>query len=159
MEQKAEKSQFWKKRRFKMVTGLNDSHKRRIAMHTELARRKKPAFPSLSGKPSIITSAIIIITAIGKKPTEPRFSGFLMGKDFRARETNGKPVLFDSCRQQDKRTGAVSLFANLDDNMILYRIPDQVNARLIYGEDILSEALVPVFQTGALVRMELQPAK
>jgi hypothetical protein len=77
-----------------------------------------------------------------------------------AGETTGKPVLFDYAGTgKIKGLEQSASFARLDDNMILYRIPDVVNARLIYGEDQLSESLLPVFQSGALVRMELKPVK
>ena len=152
LEQKAEEAANFliklKKRRFKMVSGLNDSTPQGEAMTAalqELARLEEAYLSLFIGKK---TDRVVLL----------RFSdneGFLD-----ARETRGKPVLFDlTGASKTKGLEQSASFAHLDDNMILYRIPDLVNVKLIYGEAVLSEALMPVFQSGALVRMELQPVK
>ncbi len=61
----------------------------------------------------------------------------------------GKPVLFDlTGTSKTKGLEQSASFAHLDDNMILYRIPDLVNVKLIYGEAILSESPHACFSVG-----------
>jgi hypothetical protein len=170
LEQKAEEAANFliklKKRRFRMVSGLNDSTPQVEAMAValqELARLEEAYLSLFIGKTTIYHHQQIYhyTPAIGKKTDRIvlfRFSdteGFLD-----ARETRGKPVLYDLAgTNKTKGLEQSASFAHLDDNMILYRIPDLVNVKLIYGEAVLSESLMPVFQTGALVRMELKPVK
>lgn len=170
LEQKAEEAANFliklKKRRFRMVSGLNDSTPQGEAMTAalqELARLEEAYLSLFIGKKTIYHHQrnYHYAPANGKKTDRVvlfRFSdteGFLD-----ARESRGKPVLFDLAgTSKTKGLEQSASFAHLDDNMLLYRIPDVVSAKLIYGEDVLSEALVPVFQSGALVRMELKPVK
>jgi hypothetical protein len=169
-EQKAEEAANFliklKKRRFRMVSGLNDTTPQGEAMATalqEMARLEEAYLSLFTGKKTVYHHQFNYhYTPANTKKTDRvvlfRFSdneGFLD-----AQETKGKPVLFDfSGTGKIKGLEQSASFAHLDDNMILYRIPDLVNIKLIYGEDVLSEALMPVFQSGALVRMELKPVK
>jgi hypothetical protein len=170
LEQKAEEAANFliklKKRRFRMVSGLNDSTPQGEAMTAallELSRLEEAYLSLFTGKRTVYHHQrnYHYTPAIGKKTDRIvlfRFSdteGFLD-----ARETRGTPVLFDfAATSKTKGLEQSASFAHLDENMILYRIPDLVNIKLIYGEDVLSEALFPVFQSGALVRMELRPAR
>ncbi len=170
LEQKAEEAANFliklKKRRFKMVSGLNDSTPQGEGVESalkELARVEEAYLSLFIGKRTIFHTKrnFHYTPPIGKKADRIvlfRFSesdGFL-----NANETGGKPVLFDLAgTNKTKGLEQSASFAHLDDNMILYRIPELVNAKLIYGEVVLSESLVPVFQSGALVRMELRPVK
>jgi len=170
LEQKAEEAANFliklKKRRFKMVSGLNDSTPQGEAMAAsiqELARLEEAYLSLFIGKKTVYHHQrnYHYTPATGKKTDRIVLFRFSDNEGFLdARETRGKPVLFDFAgTSKVKGLEQSASFAHLDDNMILYRIPDLVNVKLIYGEAILSEALLPVFQSGALVRMELQPAK
>lgn len=170
LEQKAEEAANFliklKKRRFKMVAGMNDSTPQGEGMTDaiqELTRLEEAYLSLFIGKRTIYHHhRNYIFTPVNGKKTDRivlfRFSdneGFLD-----ARETRGKPVLVDLAgTSKIKGLEQSASFAHLDDNMILYRIPEVANIKLIYGEAVLSEALMPVFQSGALVRMELQPVK
>jgi len=170
LEQKAEEAANFlikvKKRRFKMVAGMNDSTPQGEGMIDaiqELTRVEEAYLSLFTGKRTVYHHRrnYHFTPNNGKKTDRVvlfRFSdtgGFLD-----AQETSGKPVLFDLAgTSKIKGLEQSASFARLDDNMILYRIPDLVNVKLIYGESVLSEALLPVFQSGALVRMELQPVK
>ena len=169
-EQKAEEAANFliklKKRRFKMVSGLNDSTPQGEAMAAalqEMARLEEAYLSLFTGKKTIYHHQLSYhyTPAIGKKTDRIVLFRFADNEGFLdALETRGKPVLFDLAgTSKTKGLEQSASFAHLDDNMILYRIPDLVNVKLIYGEHILSEALMPVFQSGALVRMELQPVK
>jgi hypothetical protein len=155
-----------KKRRFRMVSGLNDSTPQGEAMTAalqELARLEDAYLSLFIGKKTVYhhQRSYHYTPAIGKKTDRIVLFRFSDNEGFLdARETRGKPVLFDLAgTNKTKGLEQSASFAHLDDNMILYRIPDLVDSKLIYGEDVLSEALVPVFQSGALVRMELKPVK
>lgn len=169
-EQKAEEAANFliklKKRRFKMVSGLNDSTPQGEAMTAalqELARLEEVYLSLFIGKKTVYHHQrnYHYTPAIGKKTDRTVLFRFSDNEGFLdARETRGKPVLFDLAgTTKTKGLEQSASFAHLDDNMILYRIPELVNIKLIYGEDILSEALIPVFQSGALVRMKLDPVK
>jgi hypothetical protein len=169
-EQKAEEAANFliklKKRRFKMVSGLNDSTPQGEAMNAalqELARLEEAYLSLFIGKKTVYHHQVNYhyTPAIGKKTDRIVLFRFSDNEGFLdARETRGKPVLFDLAGTgKTKGLEQSASFAHLDDNMILYRIPEVVNIKLIYGEAVLSEALIPVFQSGALVRMELQPVK
>ena len=169
-EQKAEEAANFliklKKRRFKMVSGLNDSTPQGEGMADaikELARLEEAYLSLFIGKKTVYHHRhnYHFTPAIGKKTDRTVLFRFSDNEGFLdAGETRGKPVLFDMAGLgKTKGLEQSASFAHLDDNMVLYRIPDVVSARLIYGEAVLSEAFVPVFQAGALVRMELQPAK
>jgi hypothetical protein len=170
LEQKAEEAANFliklKKRRFRMVSGLNDSTPQGEAMAAslqELARLEEAYLSLFIGKKTIYHHQrnYHYAPAIGKKTDRIVLLRFSDNEGFLdALETRGKPVLFDlASTSKTKGLEQSASFAHLDDNMILYRIPDLVNVKLIYGEAVLSEALMPVFQSGALVRMELQPVK
>jgi hypothetical protein len=170
LEQKAEEAANFliklKKRRFRMISGLNDSTPQGEAMAAslqELARLEEAYLSLFIGKKTVYHHQrnYHYTPAIGKKTDRIVLFRFADNEGFLdALETRGKPVLFDlTGTSKTKGLEQSASFAHLDDNMILYRIPDLVNVKLIYGEAVLSEALMPVFQSGALVRMELQPVK
>jgi hypothetical protein len=170
LEQKAEEAANFliklKKRRFKMVAGMNDSTPQGEGMTDaiqELTRLEEAYLSLFIGKKTVYHHQrnYHYTPANGKKTDRIVLFRFSDSEGFLdARETRGKPVLFDLAgTNKIKGLEQSASFARLDDNMILYRIPDLVNVKLLYGEAILSEALMPVFQTGALVRMELHPVK
>jgi hypothetical protein len=170
LEQKAEEAANFliklKKRRFRMVSGLNDSTPQGEAMTAALQEldRLEEAYLSLfTGKKTVYHHQrnYHYTPAIGKKTDRIVLFRFADNEGFLdALETRGKPVLFNlEGTSKTKGLEQSASFAHLEDNMILYRIPDLVNVKLIYGEDVLSESLMPVFQSGALVRMELKPVK
>jgi len=170
LEQKAEEAANFlikiKKRRFRMISGLNDSTPQGVAMVAaikELARLEEAYLSLFIGKKTVYHHQrnYHYTPVIGKKTDRIVLFRFADNEGFLdARETRGKPVLFDLAgTSKTKGLEQSASFAHLDDNMILYRIPDLVNVKLIYGEAVLSESLMPVFQSGALVRMELQPVK
>jgi hypothetical protein len=170
LEQKAEEAANFliklKKRRFKMVSGLNDSTPQGEGVASalqELARVEEAYLSLFIGKRTVFHTRrnYHFTPATGKKTDRVVLFRFSEGDGFLdANESTGKPVLFDMTgTNKTKSLEQSASFAHLEDNMISYRIPDLVNVRLIYGEAVLSESLIPVFQSGALVRMELQPLK
>ena len=69
---------------------------------------------------------------------------------------SGKPVLID-IRDMNKTKGLDALKLNLNgsENQLFYRIPDQAFIRILFGEQVMEEALFPVFQFGTLVPVSL----
>ena len=149
-----------------MVSGMNDSTPQGEAMGDalqELARLEEAYLSLFIGKKTIYhhQRTYHFTPAVGKKTDREVLFRFSDSEGFLdARETSGKPVLIDlTCTNKTKGLEQSASFAHLDENMILYRIPDLVNSKILYGESVTCDALLPVFQSGALVRMELQPVK
>ena len=67
-------------------------------------------------------------------------------------ETGGKPVLVD-LQDMNKTRGldAFKINAATAEDQLFYRIPDQAYMRILFGEQVLEEAIFPVYQFGTLV--------
>jgi len=168
LEQKAEEAANFliklKKRRFKMVSGQPDSMPAGEAMKSsiqELEKIEQNYLELFIGKRTTYRHERVyhFTPSAGKKTDRAilfRLSeteGFLD-----TGEAGGVPVLLDLAGNNKTRgleqTG--SPFSTTP-NTLLYRVPDQVGIKLIWGETVLADALVPVFQSGALVRIRLLP--
>jgi hypothetical protein len=168
LEQKAEEAADFliklRKRRFKLVSGQYDSMPEGVAMGdalAELSRLEERYLSLFAGKQTVsAVSRIFRFTPAVVKKTDRvvlfRFSddeGFLD-----ARDSKGKPVLLDMVSTGKTRNlESNQTPARESDNTLLYRIPDQVSFRLLEGELVLAENVIPVFQWGALVRMTVVP--
>lgn len=168
MEQKAEEAANFiiklKKRRFKMISGQSDSMIQGEAMGEalkELARLEETYLSLFIGKRSVYHhKRVYHFTPVSGKKTDRivlfRFSdtdGYLD-----AGESRGIPVMLD-LKNNNKIKGLEHSETpfNSSSNTLLYRIPDQADVKLIWGETILANAFFPVFQSGAMVRMKLDP--
>jgi len=168
VEQKAEEAANFiiklKKRRFKMVSGQPDSMPQGEAMNysiQELEKIEQNYLELFIGKRTIYQYEKVyhFTPAAGKKSDRAILFRFSDNEGFLdAGETRGNPVLLDITGNNKTRglEQIASAFSSTP-NTLLYRIPDQVSIKLIWGETVLSDALVPVFQSGSLVRMKLQP--
>jgi hypothetical protein len=168
LEQKAEEAANFliklKKRRFRMVSGLIDSMPQGVALGDalhELARIEESYLALFTGKRTVYHhQRIYHFAPVSGKKTDRivlfRFSdneGFLD-----ARETRGKPVMLDiASNNKVKGLELTESPFKTSDNTVLYRIPDQVDIKLIWGESVMAEAFYPVFQSGAMVRMKVSP--
>jgi hypothetical protein len=170
LEQKAEEAANFliklKKRRFRMASGMNDTMPQGEAMADalkELSSLEEAYLALFIGKRTTLHHhrTFHYTPAAGKKNDRVvvfRFSdsqGFLEPS-----ENGGKPVQIDLVSggktRSFEQSGSIS---HLSDNMIVYRIPDQVVVRLLFGETVITHGSFSVFQSGALVRMELEPVK
>jgi hypothetical protein len=168
LEQKAEEAANFiiklKKRRFKMVSGQPDAMPNGEAMAyslTELSRLEENYLSLFIGKRSSYQHqrTYHYTPVSGKKSDRIVLFRFLESEGFLdARETRGKPVMLDIANN-NKTKGLEQTESpfNTTPNSVLYRVPDQVSIKLIWGESVLSDGLFPVFQSGALVRMKLLP--
>ena len=168
LEQKAEEAANFiiklKKRRFKMVSGQPDAMPNGEAMaHSiaELSRLEENYLSLFIGKRSSFhhLRTYHFTPVSGKKNDRIVLFRFLESEGFLdARETRGKPVMLDLANNNKiKGLEQTESTFNTTPNTLLYRIPDQVGIKLIWGESVLSDGLFPVFQSGALVRMKLLP--
>lgn len=169
LEQKAEEAADFliklRKRRFKLVSGQYDSMPEGVAMGDalgELERLEERYLSLFTGKHAVseVSRIFRFTPAMVKKADRVvlfRFSnedGFLD-----ARESKGKPVLLDMVATGKTRNLESNQTPGKEsDNTLLYRIPDQVGFRLLEGELVLAENVIPVFQWGALVRIMVIPA-
>ncbi len=167
IEQKAEEAANFiiklKKRRFKLVAGQYDAMPEGEAMSAalnELARIEEEYLSLFIGK-RIRTEVQqdFHYVPVADKETERgiicRFSpdsGFLD-----SREATGLSVLLEmSAAQKVKGLNRYNIPLKPPQNVIYYRIADQVNIKLTAGEQVWADALVPVFQWGAMVPVYLQ---
>ncbi len=166
IEQKAEEAANFliklKKRRFKLVAGQYDSMPGNEGMGealNELARLEKEYLSLFIGKR--IQSKIQKVFHYTPIPTQKanpvvlfRFSnteGFVDPG-----ENSGIPVMLEiKPSRLIRELEDYRLPVKTANNVIPYRIPDQVNIRLLAGEQIWSDALLPVFQFGVSVTMTL----
>lgn len=170
LEQKAEEAANFliklKKRRFKLASGQYDSMPGGEAMGDaldELALLEERYLSLFTGRQTVSTvSRIYRFTPAMLKKTDQvvlfRFSGEDGFLD--ARESKGKPVLLELVSTGKTRNLESNQTRSREsDNTLLYRIPDQVSFRLLEGELVLAESLLPVFQWGALIRMMVLPSE
>lgn len=168
VEQKAEEAANFliklKKRRFKMVSGQLDSMPQGAAMGDalkELSRLEEAYLSLFIGKRTVYhhQRAYHFTPVSGKKADRIVLFRFSENEGFLdAGETKGKPVLLDmASNNKTKGLEQKEYTFNTTSNTILYRIPDQVDVKLIWGESVLADAFYPVFQAGAMVRMKLVP--
>jgi hypothetical protein len=166
LEQKAEEAANFliklKKRRFKLVAGQYENMPEGESMESalnELARIEQEYLALFIGRR--ISNEIKRVYHFTPDPEKDenrsvifRFSaqrGIL-----NANETEGIPVTVDiiSMNKLRELRGAI-LPARLPINTLPYRVPDQVNLKVLAGEQIWAEALLPVYQYGAPVSLTL----
>ena len=69
-----------------------------------------------------------------------------------ARESGGTPILLELT--DDNKTRALNLVApsiRQKINYVIYRVPDQAYARILFGEEVLLDGYLPVYQYGRIV--------
>jgi hypothetical protein len=168
LEQKAEEAANFliklKKRRFKMVSGQIDSMPQGDAMGDalqELARLEESYLSLFAGKKTVYHHQRIYHFApvTGKKTDRVVLFRFSDNEGFLdARETRGKPVMLDvTGSNKTKGLEQTESPFKTSENTVLYRVPDQVEIKLIWGESVMANAFYPVFQSGAIVRMKISP--
>ena len=162
VEQKAEEAANFliklKKRRFKLVAGQYEYMPEGVAMADalkELARLEQEYLSLFIGKRIVNTwqRAYHYTPLIGKETERIvlfRFSdtaGFLD-----VRDSGGIPVMLElTGNNKTKGLEQSRVPARMADNMLYYRIADQVSVKLLYGEQVWAEAISPVFQYGVNV--------
>ncbi|MBN2814080.1 MAG: DUF4831 family protein [Bacteroidales bacterium] len=167
IEQKAEEAANFliklKKRRFKLVAGQYDCMPEGEAMAdalAELARIEKEYLALFIGR-SVITSVerTFHYTPVSGNNSDRivlfRFSerdGFLDAK-----EAGGLPVILN-IEAANKTAGLEKYIIPLKPsvNTLPYRIPDQAILKITVGEQLWTEATLPVYQYGAMVMADLQ---
>lgn len=165
-EQKAEEAANFliklKKRRFKLVAGQYDympDGESMSAALDELARIEQEYLALFIGRR--ITTPVIRKFHFSPEPGENgnrevlfRFShsrGFINAED-----SEGIPVVLEfQAMNKMREFGSVKLPVRPQPNAIPYRVADQVNIRLLAGEQIWAEAVYPVFQFGVPLSMNL----
>jgi len=165
-EQKAEEAANFliklKKRRFKLVAGQYEYMPNGESMDAalnELARIEEEYLALFIGRR--------IITEISKNfhyspetgedsNREVLFRFSQTGGFINADGSEGIPVVLEfQAMNKMKELGNVKLPVRPQPNSVPYRIADQVNIRLLAGEQIWAEAIYPVFQFGRPVSMNL----
>jgi|WetSurMetagenome_2_1015567.scaffolds.fasta_scaffold61667_2 hypothetical protein len=160
LEQKAEEAANFliklKKRRFKLIAGQYDTMPGGEAMSEalkELSRIEQEYLSLFIGK-RVVNQIYKVYhyTPVAVKKGAPvilfRFSPSEGFTD--ARETVGTPVFLEiTPLRKTKDLEDFRLPVKPVTNLIPYRIPDQVNIKLFAGEQIWTEAMIPVFQYGA----------
>jgi hypothetical protein len=166
VEQKAEEAANFlikiRKRRFKLVSGQYDYMPEGVAMTESLKELNRLEEEYLS-------------LFIGKRMTYPCQRTYhyspLMDKEsdrvvlFRFlesdgfvdyREAKGSPVLLEiTNNNQTKGIKQAKQPQKSTDNVIYFRISDQVNVKVIYGEMVMIDAMLPIFQSGVIVPLRI----
>lgn len=167
IEQKAEEAANFiiklKKRRFKLVAGQYDYMPEGEAMGAaldELARIEEEYLSLFIGK-RISTERqqnFHFIPSAGKETERAVICRFSQESGFMdSGETNGLPILLEmNASQKVKGLSRYKIPLKPPQNVIYYRIADQVELKLSAGEQVWSDALIPVFQWGAMVPVYLQ---
>jgi hypothetical protein len=166
-EQKAEEAADFiikiRKRRFKLITGqynfMPDGESLDRALD-ELNHTESEYVSLFTGKRTVSTHTQTYHFVPESTQEESRiilfrFSGTEGFLD--TRETGGKPVLVD-IQDMNKTKGLDALILEPKEiqNQILYRIPDQAYIKISFGEQVLTEAMYPVYQFGALVSVAVR---
>lgn len=166
IEQKAEEAANFliklKKRRFKLVSGQYDSMPGEEGLAealNELARLEKEYLSLFIGK-RIQTKIqkVFHYIPVPSQKTNPVVLFRFSGSDgfVTSGETSGIPVTLEMKPYRIIRElEDYRLPTKTSGNMVPYRIPDQVNIRLLVGEQVWSDALIPVFQYGVAVTATL----
>jgi hypothetical protein len=167
VEQKAEEAANFiiklKKRRFKLVAGQYDSMPQGEAMADalqELARLEENYLSLFTGKkivrqyrrsysttqPGDLESVRLLLFRFSEQ------EGFVD-----IEEASGVPVVLEfKAFNKTKVLERYRLPVKQPVNLLYYRVADQVYFKLLLGEQLWAEALFPVFQTGAIVPMNLE---
>lgn len=165
-EQKAEEAANFliklRKRRFKLVAGQYDFMPEGLAMAEalkELERIEKNYLELFIGKH--ITKAYAEHYTYTPTPLKeidrPVVLRFSEKNGFHsAREASGIPVVLE-VESANKLKGLKTANASVKpgNNIISYRLPDQVAVKLTVGEQTWAEAVCPVYQSGVMVSVDL----
>jgi hypothetical protein len=166
LEQKAEEAANLiiklKKRRFKLVAGqydyMPDGESMEAALK-ELARIEEEYLSLFIGKMIVNeTNRVYHFTpAAGKESDRVVLFRFALEKGYvDARETSGIPVLLElESMKKTKELEKLKTPLKHQQNTLPYRIADQVHVRLLAGEKEWVVALLPIFQAGAHISMNL----
>jgi hypothetical protein len=166
LEQKAEEAANFliklKKRRFKLVAGQYEAMPEGEAMSSalsELSRIEEEYLSLFIGKKTVraIDKYYQFIPVPGKETDRTVLFRFSDDSGFvDPRENKGMPVVVDT-KALNKLQALEQYKSPLktSDNILLYRIADQVSVKIIAGEQVWAEALYPVFQAGALIPMNI----
>ena len=77
-----------------------------------------------------------------------------------ARETRGKPMVAElNTGNKTKGFEQSRIPSKITDNVVFYRLPDQAYLKLIQGESVMSEAIIPLYQAGSLIAVKVNPKK
>ncbi len=161
-EQKAEEAANFliklKKRRFKLVAGQYDYMPEGESMASainELARIEEEYLSLFIGKRIVteVQRSFRYTPEVGKLSDRPVLFRFSPVKGFLdARETEGLPVLLVlEATKKTRELMAKVPAPKLVPNAFPYRIADQANVKLLVGEQLWIDAIMPVFQFGATV--------
>jgi hypothetical protein len=167
IEQKAEEAANFiiklKKRRFKLVAGQYDVMPEGEAMSAalnELARIEEEYLSLFIGKRirTDIRQDFHFVPAAGKETERTVICRFSPDSGFLdSRESTGLPVLLEmNAAHKVKALSRYIIPLKPPQNVIYYRIADQVDVKLTAGEQVWVDAIVPIFQWGAIVPVYLQ---
>ena len=167
IEQKAEEAANFiiklKKRRFKLVAGQYDFMPEGEAMSAalnELARVEEEYLSLFIGKRirTEIRQDFHYVPIAGKESERAVICRFSKDSGFLdSRESTGMPVLLEmNAAQKVKGLNRYKIPLKPPQNVIYYRIADQVDVKLTAGEQVWVDAIMPVFQWGAMVPVFLQ---
>jgi hypothetical protein len=170
LEEKAEEAADFliklRKRRFKMVSGQNTYMPEGVAMAEALKElnRLENEYVSLFIGKRITNKQCRTFHYVPLPNFELnqqvlfRFSsdvGFL-----NAMEVKGKPVLLEI--KDENKTYALERVKppfKTSENIIFYRIPDQASMKLVYGDELMKEANLRIYQYGAIMPIIIQPTR
>jgi hypothetical protein len=167
LEQKAEEAANFliklKKRRFKLVSGQYSYMPQGEALSDalkELARLEEVYLSLFIGKKekTVYQKHYTYIPVAGKINDSAVLLRFSIDNGFvDSREADGVPVVLET--RDSEKTKALDQY-NLpykpSINKLHYRIADQVSIKLKAGEQVWAEAILPVFQCGAIIPMPLE---
>jgi hypothetical protein len=170
VEQKAEEAANFiiklKKRRFKLVAGQYDSMPQGEAMADaleELARLEENYLSLFIGKKVTrqYRRSYSLTPTAGLESDRLVLFRFSEQEGFvDVRAANGVPVVLDlKDANLTKVLEQYRLPVKQPLNLLYYRVADQVSVKLLAGEQLWAEAQLPVFQTGAIVPMNLEGKK
>jgi hypothetical protein len=165
-EQKAEEAANFliklKKRRFKLVAGQYEympNGESMAAALQELARIEEEYLALFIGRRVVseIRRTYHYTPEAGKSSDRVVLFRFAPNSGFiDARETDGIPVMLElQAMHKTRELEGRKLPVKPGINTIPYRIADQVNMKLLAGEQVWAEAIYPVFQYGVPVTMHV----
>jgi hypothetical protein len=164
LEQKAEEAANFliklKKRRFKLIAGQYDYMPQGESMASalkELARIEEQYLSLFIGKRIVreLTRNYHYAPLAGKESDRVVLFRFAADKGFiDARESIGMPVILElNAMRKTRDLEKFNKPVRTDAGNLPYRIADQVNIRLLAGEQVWAEAIFPVFQYGGHAMM------
>jgi len=168
IEQKAEEAANFlikvKKRRFKLVSGPYEILPQGTAMADaikELTRLEEEYLSLFIGKRIVkpFETTFHYTPVTGKKTERIVVFRFSENEGFiDAREAKGIPVLMElATGNKTKGLEQSRIPAKTAENVVYYRLPDQAYLKLIQGETLLSEAIIPLYQAGTLIALKVRP--